>query len=105
MSTKNRPENKKLRRLERALRKGRLPRYFDVVHWLKDRGYANTTGQAIQLLLDGKVVSESHALGKQIIETPGPTKEFPDREARKEEVFRRHYPVDILPTVTVKEND
>lgn len=62
MSAKNRRDNKKIRKLERVLRKGRLPARLDLVHWLEDHGHANTTGQALSLIYDGRVVSESHTL-------------------------------------------
>jgi hypothetical protein len=68
MSVRNRPEEKKIRALRRALRKGRLPARIDLIAWLKDRRYAQTTGAARQLLIDGKVKSESHPLGVQIVD-------------------------------------
>lgn len=55
-------QKKKLRRLRKALR--RTPEgYIDLVRWLKDRGHAQTTGQANKIILAGRVRSESHKLG------------------------------------------
>lgn len=101
MSFKNTKDMKQLRRLERALRKGRLPRYFDLIVWLKDYGHAQTTGEALRLLESDKVLSDSHPLGKQIVTVGGSTKEFPDREAKKYEVLRRLYPVELRKSVHV----
>lgn len=39
--------------------------YIDLIDWLKTRGHAQTTGQAKQILLDGRVKSESHVLGRE----------------------------------------
>lgn len=103
MSFKNTSEIKKLRRLERSLRKGRLPRFFSLIEWLEDRGYADTKGAAVKLILEDRVLSESHPLGKTIKHTPGPTKQYPDRVEKKEEVFQFFYPVDLLGTIKVKE--
>lgn len=69
MSARNRPLNKKVRRMRRALSKGRLPAYIDLIGWLKLHGHAQTTGAAVKLLLDGRVRSESHKLGVRIIES------------------------------------
>lgn len=53
---------KKLRRLKKALR-APLPVHFDLVAWLKDRRYAQTTGEANRLILAGRVRSGSHTIG------------------------------------------
>lgn len=67
MSARNRPLEKQVRRLRRALRKGRLVTYIDLYHWLKLCDHAQTTGQATALILDGRVRSESHKLGVRIV--------------------------------------
>jgi hypothetical protein len=36
---------------------------INLIHWLKDRRYARTTGEAKRLILAKRVVSESHPLG------------------------------------------
>jgi hypothetical protein len=57
---------KKLNRLRKALRT-ELPCHLDLVQWLKDHRYADTTRQAHKLILAGRVRSESHPLGiKQV---------------------------------------
>jgi hypothetical protein len=58
---------KKLRRLRKAISRRPLPTYIDLIDWLKLRGYATTTGQAVKLLLDGKVRSDSHVIGREQI--------------------------------------
>lgn len=63
MSARNTLENKQMRRLTRALRKGRLPVHVDLVVWLQDHGYAQTAGSARELLKDGRVRADSHPLG------------------------------------------
>lgn len=68
MSARNRPREKKIRALRRALRKGRLPAKIDLVHWLKLHGHAQTSGEARRLLLSGRVKSESHPLGVRIVD-------------------------------------
>lgn len=64
-------KDKQIRRLERALRKAGAPQaHIDLIDWLKTRGYANTTGAAVRLLLDGKVRVESHIVGRQKLPVP-----------------------------------
>lgn len=70
MSAKNRAPNIKIRRLERALRKGRLRARLDLVQWARDHGHASTAGQARQLIIEDRIVSESHPVGKTILDLP-----------------------------------
>ena len=56
---------KQLRRLRKTLNRTPLPAWIDLVYWLKSRGYADTTGQALRMMLDGKVRSESHVVGRE----------------------------------------
>lgn len=58
-----RPINKKRAARVRKLLRKELPAYLDLIQWLKDRRYAQTTGQAEKMILDGRVRSESHKLG------------------------------------------
>lgn len=71
MAARNRPQEKKVRAMRRALRKGRLPAYIDLVDWLRVRKYAQTAGAAREMLMDGKVKSESHPLGLRVIDVEG----------------------------------
>lgn len=48
--------------MRKAMRRT-LPAYIDLVQYLKLRGHAQTTGEAEQVILDGRVRSESHKLG------------------------------------------
>jgi hypothetical protein len=66
-------QQKKLRKLERAIRKGGGPNaHIDLIDWLKTRGYAQTTGAAVRMLIDGKVRVDSHVVGRN--EVPDPFK-------------------------------
>jgi hypothetical protein len=82
MSVKNTPENKKLRRLERTLRKGRIPTQINLIDWLTDRGHARTRKEARELIVAGHVLSESHPLGRAVIE-----EEDDKGETQKYQVF------------------
>jgi hypothetical protein len=44
-----------------------LPAYIDLVAWLRLRRYADTAGEARELIRKGAVRHESHALGKDEI--------------------------------------
>lgn len=96
MSHRNTLLNKRVRRMRRALRKGRLPARIDLIHWLKLHGYADTTGQARKLILDERVKSESHPLGIQIIELPDA-----DGEMEKHRIFNPLVPADLRETIYV----
>lgn len=52
-----------------------LPPYIDLNKWLRERGYANTAGEADRMLLAGRVKSDSHTLGTVMVMTiKGPVK-------------------------------
>lgn len=53
---------KQANRLRKALRASPAT-MIDLVQYLKDRRYAQTTGEAEKIILDGRVRSESHKLG------------------------------------------
>lgn len=61
-------EAKQMRRLRKTLNRRPLPAWIDLVWWLKSNRYASTTGQAIRLMLDGKVRMESHVVGRERVE-------------------------------------
>ena len=56
---------KKLARLRKTINRRPLPAFIDLIDYLKLHRYADTTGQAIRLLVDGKVKSESHVIGRE----------------------------------------
>lgn len=56
-------EAKKRRRVAKAIRRRPLPAWIDLIHWLKLHGYAETTGQAVKILLAKRVVVDSHPVG------------------------------------------
>lgn len=63
----------KLRKLMRQTPQGSI----DLVTWLKDRRYAQTSGDAKRLLIDGKVFKGKTAIGRNraFVQGPDPTKE------------------------------
>lgn len=69
----HRPLNKKrAARVRKALR--RTPAAsLDIVQWLKDRRYAQTTGEAERIILAKRVRSESHPLGIAKEQRPKPS--------------------------------
>jgi hypothetical protein len=100
MSVKNTLEHKKIRRLERNLRKGRLPRYIDLVQWLVDHGHATTKKQARELIWADHVLSESHPLGKAVI-----TETDDNGKEHKYQVFQPFVPADLVKSITLKTNN
>lgn len=64
-------QQKKIRKLRRALRKAGAPQtHIDLIEWLKLHSFAQTTGEAVRLLLAGKVRVESHVVGRQRVPNP-----------------------------------
>lgn len=63
MSARNRQHEKKLRKLTRALHKGRQPSYIDLRQWLILRGYASSYVKAEAIIAEERVRSDSHTLG------------------------------------------
>ena len=62
---------KKLYRLRKQLVRQSLPAYINLIEWLKDRRYAQTSGAAKKMLLEGKVRVDSHPVGRRPL--PGGT--------------------------------
>lgn len=63
--SKRSSQDKKIRKLGRALRSaGAPPASLDLIDWLKTRGHAQTTGEAVRMLLDGRVMVDSHVVGR-----------------------------------------
>jgi hypothetical protein len=58
-------EKKKIAKLRRALRQAgsTVPHHIDLIHYLKIRRIAQTTGHAEHIILAGRVVANSHKLG------------------------------------------
>jgi hypothetical protein len=83
-------------KIRRALR--RTPdAYFDLVQWLRDRGYANTNKQARALILAKRVKSDSHALGV----APAPVR-MPDGKIEMVDTVFPHVPVEFRANVSVE---
>lgn len=93
MSARNRQQAKKLRSLERIIRKGRLPAYIDLIQWLRDRRYASTAGGAREIIEAGRVRSESHTLGSRLAL---------DRTGQKTQVFEQYVPARLRDTIRVE---
>jgi ribosome-associated protein YbcJ (S4-like RNA binding protein) len=58
-------KQKRLARLRKQVYRTPLTRYIDLVQWLKDRRYAQTTGEAERLMTDGKVKTDAHIIGRE----------------------------------------
>lgn len=58
-------EQKKLRRLRKAINRKPLTAYVDIEDWLVTRGHAKSKREARQLMVDGKVKAESHTVGRE----------------------------------------
>lgn len=56
---------KRLARLRKAVNRQPLLAYIDLQRWLKDRGYASSTREANELLIGGKVMVDSHTVGRE----------------------------------------
>lgn len=81
------PTERQMRKLRKLTRR-KLPRYFDIVDWLKMRRYAQTTGEAERLILAGRLRSGSHTVG--IVEVDV---KQPDGKTEKQKVVQRVQPV------------
>lgn len=62
MAKRNSLEAKAARRNRKLFRR-QLPAKLNLIVWLKDHGYAQTSGDAHALIRAGKVKSESHKVG------------------------------------------
>lgn len=106
MSRKNKPLEKKARALERAIRKGRVPTVINLIEWLKDRNHAQTTGEAVRLIKDGRVKSESHVLnGDAVIEiNVGPNLKNPGGDTKRVRIFNPLVPSSLRSTIEFVES-
>lgn len=66
MSRRNTSEEKRRRRINRSIRKGRLPAYINLIDWIKLRVRC-TTGQAKRALLAGALRVDSHPVGVKTV--------------------------------------
>jgi hypothetical protein len=96
MSAKNKLENKRERRMIRALRKGCIPVYVDLVQWLRDRGEAQTAGAARKLIGERRVKSESHVLGFRFVERDLLNEESGKREPTQVEIYDARVPSQFM---------
>lgn len=75
---------KKANRLRKAFRQS-PPAYINLIDWLMDHGHANTKRQAKDILLAGRVRSESHVLGVQKVERLKPVAKLSNLASRERE--------------------
>jgi hypothetical protein len=57
--------SKRARRIRKALGRQPLDPHIDLVEWLVSRRHASTRGAARRMLEEGRVMSESHIIGRQ----------------------------------------
>lgn len=84
---------KKLNRLRKALRRTPVT-YIDLVQYLKDRRYAQTSGEARKMLTDGRVHVDSHVVGR--IEVPVPFGKDGETEFRPDPLVLAHHRKSIV---------
>lgn len=82
--------------MRKAVTRKPLPAFIDLVPWLKERGYAQTNGAARDIILAGRVKSESHTVG--IAEELRPQ---PDGSVKNEKVVAR-VPIAMRSTLRVE---
>jgi hypothetical protein len=85
---------KKAARVRKALR-APLPRSFDLVQYLLDHKHAKTKRAAREMLVEGKVRSESHILGREKMPT------LVKGEVKLEYVAQPYVPVEFKDKLTV----
>lgn len=99
--------DKKIAKLGKLLRRTSPPAYIDLVQWLKDRRYAQTTGEAERIILAGRVKSESHTLGIYKVEKPKLSKlqvrlgQVEALETETVDAVDRYVPARLRGTITV----
>lgn len=89
-------EQKKRRRIAKALRRGRVPAFFDLTKWLIAKGYARSRKEARELILARKVKSDSHVVGVEKVR-------FKDEfgAIKEEDMVFEHLPVALRKGLTV----
>lgn len=75
---------KRAARMRKAIARKSLPAFIDPVRWLMVRGHAKTAGAARDLILAGRLKSESHTVG--VITVP---RRQVDGEVRDQKVVAR----------------
>ena len=99
---------KRANKLRKALR--RTPTaYIDLIAYLKDRGYAQTSGEAEKIILDGRVRSDSHKLGigkgtqlkKGSVLRASVGVELTEEDFEEVDIVQRHVPASLRPTIQV----
>lgn len=88
-------EQKKRRRVAKALRRSLLPAYIDVVQWLIEHGHAKNRREAREIILAKRVQANSHTLGvgKVNVQTATGIKE--------QEIVFEHVPAELRPDILV----
>lgn len=99
---------KRANRVRKAFR-ATLPSYIDLVGYLKDRGFASTSGEAEKIILAGRVKSESHTLGiakGKVLRDDAKLKaalgrEITEDDLKEIDVVQRHVPAKLRATIQV----
>lgn len=89
-------EEKKRRRVAKALRRTPLPAYFNLIKWLIDHGHARNPREAREVILARRVKSDSHVIGVEKLPWLDPA----GNETEKDFVFE-HIPVEARKHITV----
>jgi hypothetical protein len=89
-------QQKQRRRVAKLLRRRSPEGFLDLVQWLKDRKYAQTTGEAEKIILAKRVKADSHPLGVE----KRPMLQ-PDLSIAEVDVVVRHIPAAYRGHITV----
>jgi hypothetical protein len=93
-------EQKKRRRVSKALRRKPLPAYFDLVQFLIDQGHARTKRDAKAIIMARRVKANSHTLGVEKVPVVQPLGGIEDQD-----VLFPHVPVDVRKDVLVSADE
>jgi hypothetical protein len=99
----HRPTSKKQgRRMRKVIERTPLPRHIDLIHYLRDRKLASTAGEARRMILDKRVVSESHPLGiaRVPVAVPDPDNKG-EIKVEMQDVVNSIVPADVKDTIQV----
>jgi hypothetical protein len=105
----HRPINTKKANRVRKLMRRQLPAYIDLVAWLKQHGYADTTGEAHKIILARRVKSESHVIGLTKGKVPKDNarikvllgRQLTEDDFEDQDVVLRNVPARVRGTITV----
>lgn len=89
---------KKVARLRKAVSRRQLPAFINLVHWLKFRKHAQTSGEAERLILAGKVRVGSNRIGIETIKVQDADGKIEDQDVVRALVSAKFGPeIVVLP--------